>query len=101
MTIYCKLVASVRDVGGYITYVFQNMDKSYSPDTKYLMCIRYPNWNNCPIKLGDIGYLNFIEVKAGIDKWYDGENFIPYKYDAIQFLKFIPEPDSLDANYIM
>ena len=26
-----------------------------------------------------------------MDKWFDGNDFIPYRYDNIQFIKFIPK----------
>lgn len=56
------------------------------------MVIKFPNWSTPSIKIGDEGYLHYEERKAGIDEWYDGTNMIKYKYDNIQFIKFVPKP---------
>ena len=48
----------------------------------------FPNWNQRPIKIGDEGYLQIKYISAGKDTWFDGKDFIPYKYTNIQFLKF-------------
>lgn len=65
------------------------------------MCIRYINWEHRAISLGEIGYLHFKEVRAGVDKWFDGKDFIPYRYNDIQFIKFIAKPEKVDQEYIM
>lgn len=101
MTALCQLVASQEDSFGYITYVFKCLEDDIAYDTRYIMCVRYPNWMHRPVTLGEIGYLSFKEVRAGIDKWFDGENMIPYKYDDIQFIKFIEKPEEISCEYIM
>lgn len=101
MTILAKLVASESDGLGYTTYVFECLEESMSKYTKYCMCVRFPNWDHRELDLGEIGYLDFNEVRAGIDKWWDGEKMIPYRYSGIHFQKFIKKPDEKDFKYIM
>lgn len=66
------------------------------------MCVKFPNWNTKTIAIGDEGYLEYKEIRAGIDKWYDGDNMIPYRYDTIQFLNFVEKPEEKeDHKYVM
>lgn len=88
-----KLVAKQEDSMGYVTYVFECLDKEIIKETKYIMCTRFPNWDHRKIELDEIGYLNFFEIRAGIDKWFDGNKMIPYNYSNIQFIKFIAKKD--------
>ena len=101
MTILAKLLASERDSMGYVTYVFECLDENIIRQTKYIMCTRFPNWDHRKIEIGEIGFLNFFEIKAGIDKWYDGKNFIPYRYNNIQFIKFIEKPNKKSHKFTM
>mgnify|MGYP003319285134 CR=1 FL=1 len=94
LTLKVKLLAFSRDIDQYTTYVFENLE-STSPDDKYLMCVKFPNWNQSEIALHDIGYLNVRYVREGISKWYDGEKMNTYKYTNVIFLKFIKEPEKL------
>lgn len=100
ITVLAQLVASDTDSFGYITYVFRCLDKM-NMDSPYIMCVRYPNWNHRKINLGEKGFLSFMEVKAGEDKWFDGKDMIPYNYNAIQFLKFIDIPENPVQEYVM
>lgn len=99
MTVLAQLIASDIDDLEYITYVFKCLDDN--PVSEYIMCVRYPNWNHKKVSLGEIGFLTFEEVRAGIDKWFDGKRMIPYKYNAIQFLKFVEKKEKADYKYIM
>lgn len=36
--------------------------------------------------------------QAGVDKWFDGSEFIPYKYTCYQFLNFIDKPINIDKH---
>lgn len=101
MTILAKLLASESDPMGYTTYVFECLDENIIRQTKYIMCTRFPNWDHRKIEIGEIGFLNFFEIKAGIDKWYDGKNFIPYRYNNIQFIKFVEKPDKKSHKFTM
>lgn len=87
-TIYCKLVAGREDLGGYVKYVFQNLESG-----EYLLCTKFPNWETPPIKLFTVGYLKYKEIIAGKETWYDkiSGTFVPYYYDADQFIDFVEE----------
>lgn len=84
-------MAKESDPFGYVTYVFELLDKEEIErlDTKYIMCTRWPNWDHRELKLFEEGYLSFKVMQAGIDKWFDGSNFVPYKYTNIQFERFL------------
>lgn len=102
MTVLSKLLAKAEDTLGYVTYVFECLDKEIRGETKYIMCTRYPNWNHRSINVGEIGYLSFFEIRAGLDKWFNGDKMIPYNYSGIQFIKFVAKPEEKDKNeYIM
>lgn len=92
LTKLAQLIASHADSMNYITYVFKCLEDDV--DSKYIMCIRYRNWKHRDIKLGEIGFLTYEIITAGTSTWYDGERMIPYKYNAVQFLKFIEKPKS-------
>lgn len=101
MTVLAKLVASEKDIQDYETYVFECLDKEMIEKSKYIMCTRFPNWDHRKIDLGEVGYLKFFEVQAGIDKWFDGTQMIPYKYDGSHFIKFVKKPTQNDHKYVM
>ena len=90
VTMRAKLVASQADCMGYINYVFENLEYT-DDDYKYMMCVRFPNWEQGPINLDDIGFVTVKYVRAGIDEWFDGEEMVKYKYTNIVFMKFVPE----------
>ncbi len=58
------------------------------------MCTRYPNWDHRDIDIGEIGYLEYEEVKAG-ESWFNSQTntYVPYKYTNIYFIKFVKEVD--------
>lgn len=101
MIILAKLLVKEIDTLGYVTYVFECLDKEVRKETKYMMCTRFKNWDHRCIDIGEIGYLNFIEIKAGIDKWFDGKELIPYNYNNVQFIKFIEKPKENHQEFIM
>lgn len=90
VTIHAKLLAKEHDIGGYTTYVFENLDDAPFGH-KYLMLTRWPNWQARNIDVGEVGYVTYKEVIAGQDTWWDGTNFIPYNYTNIIFIKFVKE----------
>ena len=75
--------------------------KLVAKDSRYVMCTRYPNWNHRNIELEEVGYLNFMEIKAGVDTWFDGNKMVPYAYNGVQFIKFIHKPRSKSYEYVM
>ena len=100
VALYVKLNAKYIDVGGYITYVFENLNyKSY--DQQYVMCVQFPNWNQSEINIGDVGYVNVRYVKEGVSQWYDGEKMNVYKYTNVVFLKFIKEPEKVNKEFLI
>lgn len=102
-TVYVKLVAEQEDIEHYITYVFEVLDTESRKDIgcKYVMCVRYPNWNEGSITLQDTGFLKFIEVVAGEDKWFDGTQQVPYKYSNWQFIKFISDSTKIKEDLVL
>lgn len=101
MTALVQLVAIRTDSLDYTTYVFECLEDKMIAISKYIMCVRYPNWNHRQLTLGEIGFLNYKEIKAGTDTWFDGYNMVPYKYDTIQFISFIEKPENSNQEYIM
>lgn len=100
LTLRVKLVAKNIDIGDYITYVFENLE-SQEYDTKYIMCVQFPNWNQSEINIHDIGYVNVRYVTEGISQWYDGEKMNVYKYTNVIFLKFVKEPEKVNNNFVV
>lgn len=90
-----KLVTLREDIGGYIIYVFE-LPEGKLPYDKYIMCTRFPNWESPILHIGDVGYLKYREVDAGVDKWFNGSEFIPYKYTGIHFIDFVNKKEKLD-----
>lgn len=103
VTTKAKLVAKGDDGLGYITYVFEIIDDYDLKrlNTKYIMCVRYPNWDSAKIYLGEKGYLEVMEVIAGVDKYFKNNTMIPYNYSNVQFLKFIPEKTEITKEIIV
>ena len=96
-TVLAQLKAIQNDTLGYIQYIFENLEEK-SIWSKYIWCVRFPNWQCRDIQIDDIGYLTYELHNAGVDKWYDGDKFIPYKYSGYQFLNFIDKPIKIDKN---
>lgn len=94
-----KLVAKGIEPLGYVTYVFENLEDEGI--YKYIMCVRFPNWDHSILNIGDTGFVQYKEIRAGMDKWFDGEKMVPYNYNTVQFLKFVPKPEDTDSKYIM
>ena len=93
-TIHAKLVASAFELEKYTIYVFENLDAD--GEFKYITVTRLPNWEQPQLKVGDIGYLEYQEVRAGIDKWYNRDlgKFLDYGFSEIYFIKFVFENKS-------
>ena len=87
ITLHAKLLVICPEELGYRTLIFEDLEYKDS-DFKYITCVLFPNWNQRPIKIGDEGYLQIKYISAGKDTWFDGKDFIPYKYTNLQFLKF-------------
>lgn len=101
LTIKSKLVAYNQDGLGYITYVFENLEFTNEFEDKYVMCVRFPNWEHKSVELNKVGFLNMRYVEEGVDKWFDGINFNTYKYTNIIFMKFIEIKEIPDTKNIL
>lgn len=100
VALYVQLKAKNIDLGGYITYVFENLNfQTY--ENQYVMCVQFPNWNQSEIRVGDVGYVNVRYVKEGISQWYDGEKMHVYKYTNVVFLKFVKEPEKVNKEILI
>ena len=68
-----------------------------------MMVTRVPNWDHKPIELNEKGYMTCKEIIAGKDTWYNTvtEEFIPYKYTNIYFIKFVKEGDSSSKDILI
>lgn len=102
MTIHAKLLTKRSDSMGYVVYVFQNLDFT-DAFNKYVMCVRFPNWDHPNIEITELGFLEYRSVVAGKDSWYNSYNnqYIPYKYTDNHFIKFIPETQNKETDYTM
>ena len=102
MTIHAKLLTKRSDSMGYTEYVFMNLEFTNVYD-KYIMCVRFPNWDHPKIEIEEFGFLEYRSVIAGKDKWYDHyhNEYIPYKYTDNHFIKFIPETQNKETDYTM
>ena len=100
MTIHAKLLTYREEYGGYYVYVFEDLDCLY-PAQRYKITVRFPNWD-CPvINIGDRGYLNYKEVVAGKDTWWDKNTQMNrfYNYTNSIFENFIHEkPEEKEIN---
>ena len=99
-TYYVKLNAPYYDSCGYIYYVFENLDYR-DHEKKYIMCLRFPNWDHPDINIGDRGYVNVKYTEEGVSKWYDGEKLNVYKNTYVVFLKFIKEPEKVNMDFLV
>lgn len=98
MTVFCQVDRIFKDVNEYTTYVFELLDPQEMEllKFKYVTCTKMPNWEDAPVSLGEIGYLDYREIHEGVDKWYnkEEEKMVPYKYTFSQYIKFIPKNTS-------
>ena len=101
MTLHVEFISYEHNINGYTVYVFKNLD---NPEwfNKYIMCVRFPNWDHRGLSLNERGYLTYKENIAG-EHYYNattGNNDV-YKYNTLQFIKFIKEIEIKTDNFIM
>lgn len=101
VTIRAELKAARQELGGYVVYVFKNLEAT-SWENAYKSVVKFPNWNTPSISIGEIGFLKFKEVIAGEDTWFDTKQATRtlYKYDNTIFIDFIREP-KVEATIIL
>jgi len=96
LTFRGKLVAHKTDHMGYTNYVFENFEYK-DIDHKYIMCVQFPNWDQAYIDINDEGFVTVRYVRAGIDRWFNGKDYIPYLYTDVHFMKFVPLDNPKDV----
>lgn len=68
------------------------------------MLVVWPNWESRVPDIGEIGYLNYEEARAGIDKYYDKnkQEFVVYNFTNLIFIKFVKEnEDNFNKDIIL
>ena len=100
ITYKAKLVALDIDCLGYTNYVFENLNNT-SIDDQYVMCVRFPNWEQKVFNIEEEGFVTFRFVEEGIDQWYDGKCLNKYKHTNFIFLKFIPIKPKVETTEII
>lgn len=86
---HVKLITEQDEIGGYKVYVFENLDYTDWYD-KYIMCVRYPNWDAPDIKIDEEGYLSFTEIIPG-NQYFNVKTRQTdvFLYSHIRFNKFV------------
>lgn len=100
VTYHVKLLAESDDLYGYTNYVFYNIDYT-NYENQYIMCVKFPNWDQANFNLEDEGFVTVRYVKEGKDEWFDGVQFTPYKKTNVIFLKFIPLKPKINPSEII
>lgn len=95
-----QVIGSYNQGYGYIWHIFKNLGFT-NPDTEYIACVEFPNWNKETFSCGDIGYLTVNFVEEGVDKWFDGKNLIPYNYSNCIFYMFKHEQPTITEEIIL
>lgn len=101
ITTHAVLKAKRTDLYDYTTYVFKSLEEDAPFGRRYIMCTRFPNWQEPEIDIDEVGYLSFKEVIAGVDEWFDGQSFHPYNYSNLIFVKFVREPKKEDEELLL
>ena len=71
-------------------------------DYKYVMCVRFPNWEQNIIEIGDEGFLHYKEIIPGVNKWFDGKEFVDYNsFEGFQFIKFVKKLPKKEEIYVL
>lgn len=87
-TNHVEVLEMWENFGGYKDIVFQDLVSK-----EFIFVTILPRWE-CPlIKIGDKGYLKWMEVIAGQTTWYDRatDTMRKYAYSSDYLVKFIPE----------
>ena len=99
-TVKAQVVTYEYDTGGYLIYIFRLLDEEDITllQSNYWMCVQFPNWEHRILEIGEIGFLVYKEIIEGVDKYYDGNNILTYRYSNIQFIRFIKEKQDIDLS---
>jgi len=94
--IKARLVGQGADEG-YTTYVFENLNTG-----DFVMCSRCPNWRGDEPRVMQDGYVEFKDVKGGVDTYFEassGQHKF-YQYTATYFLNFVPITHVLKNGFV-
>ena len=102
LTIHCELLVKEADIMNYQTLVFKNLDKAPF-GCNYCMVTVWPNWESYIPEIGDIGYLTYDSVIAGVDTYYDRsiDSIVKYNFTNLVFNKFVKEQDNSKKDIII
>ena len=102
MTIHCTLLAKEEDIMNYQTLVFKNLDTAPFGN-QYCMVTVWPNWESYIPNIGDIGYLTYDSVIAGVDTYYDRntDSIVKYNFTNLIFNKFVREQDNSKKDILL
>lgn len=102
LTIHCELLVKEADIMNYQTLVFKNLDKAPF-GCEYCMVTVWPNWESYIPEIGDIGYLTYDSVIAGVDTYYDRsiDSIVKYNFTNLVFNKFVKEQDNSKKDIII
>lgn len=95
--IKCQLLAKEKDILGYCTLVFKNLEDNITFGHCYLMCTVFPNWQSIIPTIGEQGFLMYDEITGGIDTYYDRttDSIVKYNFSNLVFKKFVKEQDNI------
>ncbi len=101
-TLYCELLEKEEDLMGYQILVFKNLNKAPFGH-EYCMTTVFPNWESRVPEKGEIGFLSYEIVFAGIDTYYDRDtdSILKYNYNNIIFKKFVKKVDKIKQDIII
>ena len=102
MTIHCQLLVKETDLMDYQTLVFRNLDKAPF-GCNYCMVTVWPNWESYIPEIGDVGFLTYDSVTAGVDTYYDRDKdtIVKYNFTNLVFSKFVKEVDNSKKDIII
>ena len=90
----------VKVPGLYTKYIFKNLDVEEANWDRYIPTTRCPNWQGAEPAIGDVGFVTFVEAKAG-DEYYDAntDTINHYKTDDVYFMAFTKMNESPNNVY--
>lgn len=102
-TIYCRVVAKECDALNYHTLVFKNLEGNCPFGHNFCMTTVFPNWESRIPDIGETGYLEYDEVEAGVDTYYDRiqDSIIKYNFSNQIFKRFVKEIDNSKKDILI
>lgn len=102
-TIKCEVVAREDELLDYHVLVFKNLENNCPFGHHYVMTTVFPNWESRIPDIGEIGFLMYDEVEAGVDTYYDriSDSIVKYNFSNLIFKKFVKEKQDNSKNIII